>query len=155
MSAYGIDTILKLLPHRYPFLLIDRVLEAAEDGSHLVAIKNATFNEPFFQGHFPGQPIMPGVLHIEAIAQACGLMCLLAKTEDATGGATSYDTILTGVENAKFRRMIVPGDQLRIETTLVHHKGRFGKASGKIIVEDKVATEATLSFMLIPRKAEQ
>ena len=128
MSAYGIDTILKLLPHRYPFLLIDRVLEAAEDGSHLVAIKNATFNEPFFQGHFPGQPIMPGVLHLEAIAQACGLMCLLAKT---------------------------PGDQLRIETTLVHHKGRFGKASGKIIVEDKVATEATLSFMLIPRKAEQ
>lgn len=154
MSAYGIDTILKLLPHRYPFLMVDRVLEAADDGTHLVAIKNATFNEPFFQGHFPGQPIMPGVLHIEAIAQACGLMCLLAKTEDATGGAASYDTILTGVENAKFRRMIVPGDQLRIETTLVHHKGHFGKASGKIVVGDKVATEATLSFMLIPHKAK-
>ena len=152
--SYGIDRIQQLLPHRYPFLLVDRVLEAAEDGTHLVAIKNVTFNEPFFQGHFPGNPIMPGVLHIEAIAQACGLMCLLAKTEDATGGATSYDTILTGVENAKFRRMIVPGDQLRIETTLVHHKGHFGKASGKIVVGDKVATEATLSFMLIPHKAK-
>ena len=154
MSACGIDEILKLLPHRYPFLMIDRVLESADDGSHLVAIKNATFDEPFFQGHFPGKPIMPGVLHVEAIAQACGLMCLLAKTEDATGGATSYDTILTGIENVRFRRMIVPGDQLRIETTLVHHKGRFGKAAGKILVDGKVATEATLTFMLIPRKAE-
>ena len=154
MLSYGIDKILQLLPHRYQFLLIDRVLEAAEDGSHLVAIKNATFDEPFFQGHFPGKPIMPGVLHVEAIAQACGLMCLSAKTEDATGGAASYDTILTGVENARFRRMIVPGDQLRIETTLIHHKGRFGKASGRILVDDKVATEATLTFMLIPRKAD-
>ena len=154
MTSFGIDKILELLPHRYPFLLVDRVLEAADDGSRLVAIKNMTFNEPFFQGHFPGQPIMPGVLQIEAIAQACALMCLSAKTEDATGGAASYDTILTGVENARFRRMIVPGDQMRIETTLVHHKGRFGKATGRIVVEDKVATEATLSFMLIPHKAE-
>ena len=152
MLSFGIDKILQLLPHRYPFLLIDRVLEAAEDGSHRVAIKNATVNEPFFQGHFPGKPIMPGVLHIEAIAQACALMCLSAKTEDPTGGAAVYDTILTGVENARFRRMIVPGDQLRIETTLVHHKGRFGKAGGKILVDGQVATEATLTFMLIPRK---
>ncbi len=155
MISYGIDKILQLLPHRYPFLMIDRVLEAAEDGSRLVAIKNATVNEPFFQGHFPGKPIMPGVLHVEAIAQACGLMCLSAETEDPTGGATAYDTILTGVENARFRRMIVPGDQLRIETTLIHHKGRFGKASGKILVDGKVATEATLTFVLIPRKADQ
>lgn len=154
MTSYGIDQILKLLPHRYPFLLVDRVLEAAEDGSHLVAIKNMTFNEPFFQGHFPDQPIMPGVLQIEAIAQACALMCLSAKTEDATGGAASYDTILTGVENARFRRMIVPGDQLRIETALVNHKGRFGKATGKILVDGKVATEISITFMLIPRKSE-
>ncbi len=153
MTSFGIDKILELLPHRYPFLLIDRVLEAADDGSHLVAVKNATFNEPFFQGHFPGQPIMPGVLQIEAIAQACALMCLSAKTEDATGGATSYDTILTGVENARFRRMIVPGDQLRIETALVNHKGRFGKATGKILVDGKVATEVAINFMLIPHKA--
>lgn len=155
MISYGIDKILQLLPHRYPFLLVDRVLEAETDGSRLVAVKNVTVNEPFFQGHFPGRPIMPGVLHIEAIAQACGLMCLSAETEDATGGATAYDTILTGIENVRFRRMIVPGDQLRIETHLVHHKGRFGKASGKIIVEGKVATEATLTFVLIPRKADQ
>ena len=132
-----------------PFVLSARRTENGWEG-------DMTFDPDasYFQGHFPGQPIMPGVLQIEAIAQACALMCLSAKTEDATGGAASYDTILTGVENARFRRMIVPGDQIRIETTLVHHKGRFGKATGRIVVEDKVATEATLSFMLIPHKAE-
>ena len=153
-AAYGIDRILKLLPHRYPFLLVDRVLEAAEDGKHLVAIKNVTMNEPFFQGHFPGKPILPGVLHVEAIAQACGLMCLSATTEDATGGANAYDTILASVENAKFRRMIVPGDQMRIETTLLQHSRNMGKAHGVITVDGKVATEATLSFLLVPRKSE-
>ena len=151
-ASYGIDRILQLLPHRYPFLLVDRVLEAAEDGHHLVAVKNVTFNEPFFQGHFPGNPIMPGVLHIEAIAQACGLMCLSATTEDATDGATSYDTILTGVEHAKFRRKIVPGDQLRIETTLVQRVRHMGKAKGVISVDGKVATECVLSFLLVPHK---
>ena len=153
-AAYGIDRILKLLPHRYPFLLVDRVLEAAEDGKHLVAIKNVTMNEPFFQGHFPGKPIMSSVLHVEAIAQACGLMCLSATTEDATGGANAYDTILASVENAKFRRMIVPGDQMRIETTLLQHSRNMGKAHGVITVDGKVATEATLSFLLVPRKSE-
>ena len=92
-TAFGIDRIQQLLPHRYPFLLVDRVLEAAEDGTHLVAIKNVTVNEPFFQGHFPGNPIMPGVLHIEAIAQACGLMCLSATPTAATGGVTACETI--------------------------------------------------------------
>ena len=119
MPSYGIDRILKLLPHRYPFLLIDKVEDYAEDGSHLVAIKNVTMNEPFFQGHFPGKPIMPGVLHVEAIAQACGLMCLSATTKDATGGATAYDTILTGIEGARFRRMIIPGDTIKGEPVYV------------------------------------
>ena len=153
-ASYGIDRIQQLLPHRYPFLLVDRVLEAAEDGTHLVAIKNVTANEPFFQGHFPGKPIMPGVLHVEAIAQACGLMCLSATTEDATGGVKNYDTILASVENAKFRRMIVPGDQMRIETTLLQRSRNMGKGKGVVTVDGKVATEATLTFMLIPRKAE-
>ncbi len=151
--SYGIDRIQKLLPHRYPFLLVDRVLEAAEDGSHLVAIKNVTANEPFFQGHFPGNPIMPGVLHVEAIAQACGLMCLSATTEDITRGAEAYDTILASVENAKFRRKIVPGDQMRIETTLLQHSRNMGKARGVITVDGQVATEATLAFLLVPRKS--
>ena len=154
MVSYGIDHILELLPHRYPFLLIDRVLEAADDGSRLVAIKNVTFNEPYFQGHFPNNPIMPGVLHIEAIAQACALMCLSATTEDVTGGANVYDTILTGVDAAKFRRIIRPGDQIRLETALVHRKGRFGKAHGTMSVDGKVATECDLSFMLIPHTAD-
>ena len=153
-ASYGIDRILQLLPHRYPFLLIDRVLEAAEDGHHLVAIKNVSMNEPFFQGHFPDNPIMPGVLHIEAVAQACALMCLSATTEDATDGASSYDTILTGVEYAKFRRKIVPGDQLRIETSLTQRVRHMGKAKGVISVDGKVATECALSFLLIPHKDE-
>ena len=151
--SYGIDRIQKLLPHRYPFLLVDRVLEAAENGTHLVAIKNVTANEPFFQGHFPGNPIMPGVLHVEAIAQACGLMCLSATTEDVTRGAEAYDTILASVENAKFRRKIVPGDQMRIETTLLQHSRNMGKARGVITVDGQVATEATLAFLLVPRKS--
>mgnify|MGYP002627505559 CR=1 FL=1 len=150
--AYGIERILQLLPHRYPFLLVDKVLEASEDGKHLVAVKNVTIDEPFFQGHFPGNPIMPGVLHVEAIAQACGLMCLSATTEDATGGARSYDTILTGIEGAKFRRKIGPGDQMRIETHLVQRLRNMGRARGVITVDGKVATEATLSFLLVPRK---
>lgn len=158
MPSYGIDRILKLLPHRYPFLLIDKVEDYAEDGSHLVAIKNVTMNEPFFQGHFPGKPIMPGVLHVEAIAQACGLMCLSATTKDATGGATTYDTILTGIEGARFRRMIIPGDTMRIETTLIMHRTfagqSMGKAKGVVTIDGKLATEATLSFALIPRKEE-
>ena len=153
-TSYGIERIQQLLPHRYPFLLVDRVLEAAEDGRHLVAIKNVTANEPFFQGHFPGKPIMPGVLHVEAIAQACGLMCLSATTEDATGGVKNYDTILASVENAKFRRMIVPGDQMRIETTLLQRSRNMGKGKGVVTVDGKVATEATLSFLLVPRKTE-
>ena len=152
-ASYGIDRIQQLLPHRYPFLLVDRVLEAAEDGTHLVAIKNVTANEPFFQGHFPGNPILPGVLHVEAIAQACGPMCLSATTKDVTRGAEAYDTILASVENAKFRRKIVPGDQMRIETTLLQHSRNMGKARGVITVDGQVATEATLAFLLVPRKS--
>lgn len=155
--SYGIDRILELLPHRYPFLLVDKVVEAEEDGSRLVAIKNVTFNEPFFQGHFPGNPIMPGVLHIEAMAQAAGLMFLTAlgsraaADAPATSGEEAYDTILMSVEGARFRRIIRPGDQIRIETTLVSHRARVGKAKGTMMVDGKLATECTMMFMLVPR----
>ena len=154
MSAapFGIDRILQLLPHRFPFLLVDKVLEASDDGKHLVAQKCVTMNEPFFQGHFPGNPVMPGVLLVETMAQACGLMCLSATTEDATGGAKVYDTILMGVENAKFRRMVVPGDVLRVETWLTHRVRNMGKARGVVSVDGKTAAECVLSFALTPRK---
>lgn len=152
-TSYGIDRILQLLPHRFPFLLVDKVLEAEDDGKHLVAQKCVTMNEPFFQGHFPGNPVMPGVLLVETMAQACGLMCLSAQTDplikDAAG---TYDTILMGVEQAKFRRMVVPGDVLHIETWLTHRVRNMGKARGVISVDGKPAAECILSFLLTPRK---
>ena len=101
--------IQKLLPHRYPFLLVDRVLEC-EVGSHIRCIKNVTFNEPFFQGHFPGQPVMPGVLVIEALAQAGGLLTQLSQITESAGKVF----YLVKVDNAKFSRMVVPGDQLEL-----------------------------------------
>ena len=125
--SYGIDRIQQLLPHRFPFLLVDRVLEAAEDGTHLVAIKNVTFNEPFFQGHFPGNPIMPGVLHIEAIAQACGLMCLSATTTDATAGVKSYDTILANVAAAPAGNVCLYMAINRINRDCVRHVCRLAR----------------------------
>ena len=149
--SFGIDRIMQLLPHRYPFLLVDKVVEAEEDGSRLVAIKNCTFDEPFFQGHFPGNPIMPGVLHVEAMAQAAGLMFLTAISREEAAQVKAYDTILMSVEAAKFRRIIRPGDQLRIETKLLSRKSRIGKAGGRILVDGAVATECTMMFMLVPR----
>lgn len=146
MKSFGIDRIMELLPHRYPFLLVDKVLET-EGGTHLVAIKNATFNEPFFQGHFPGYPVMPGVLQIEMIAQAAGLMVLSNKAE----GTADSDTILMSVESAKFRRLVQPGDQLRIETKLVSSRRTMAKVSGVVTVDGEVATEATMMFVLVPK----
>lgn len=147
MKSFGIERILELLPHRFPFLLVDKVLET-EGGTHLVAIKNATFNEPFFQGHFPNFPVMPGVLQIEAIAQAAGLMVLSEMDE-----MPDFDTILMSVENAKFRKLVVPGDQLRIETTLISRRRVMAKINGVITVNGEVATEATMMFMLVPKAA--
>lgn len=147
MKSFGIERILELLPHRFPFLLVDKVLET-EGGTHLVAIKNATFNEPFFQGHFPNFPVMPGVLQIEAIAQAAGLMVLSEMDE-----MPDFDTILMSVENAKFRKLVVPGDQLRIETKLISRRRVMAKINGVITVNGEVATEATMMFMLVPKAA--
>ncbi|MGI5867851.1 MAG: 3-hydroxyacyl-ACP dehydratase FabZ [Kiritimatiellia bacterium] len=147
MKSFGIDKILELLPHRHPFLLVDRVLET-EGGTHLVAIKNATMNELFFQGHFPGYPVMPGVLQIEAIAQAAGLM-ILSNMETVP----DFDTILLSVDSAKFRRIVQPGDQLRIETKLVSNRRMIAKIQGTITVDGEIAAEATMMFMLQPKSA--
>ena len=150
MKSFGIDQILKLLPHRFPFLLVDRVLET-EGGKHLVAIKNVTMNEPFFQGHFPGYPVMPGVLQIEMIAQAAGLMVLSEMAE----GMADFDTILMSVENAKFRKLVQPGDQLRVETKLVSQRRTMAKVAGVVTIDGEVATEATMMFMLVPKTGRQ
>jgi len=140
-----IGDILKILPHRYPFLLIDRVIEL-ERKKRIVALKNVTFNEPFFQGHFPDQPIMPGVLIVEAIAQAGGALLLteVPKRDELL-------MVFTGIERARFRRPVVPGDQLRIEVEVLAWRMTAARLEGKAYVGDKVAAEAVVTCRLVPR----
>ena len=130
--------IQSLIPHRYPFLLIDRVLEI-EPLKRIVAIKNVTMNEPFFQGHFPGAPVMPGVLIIEAMAQA-GAILLFREVPDRESKLMYF----AGIENARFRKPVVPGDQLRFEVNVLKYKMGFCKLEGKAFVDDKLVCEATV-----------
>lgn len=136
-----IEGITKLLPHRYPFLMIDRVLDYVP-AQRLTAIKNVTFNEPFFNGHFPGKPVMPGVLMIEAIAQAGGL--LYFQTHIDYGAPDQGLLFLAGIDNARFKRIVQPGDQLRIEVQPVKIKGAVWKLQGEIFVEDKLVCSAMI-----------
>jgi len=131
-----------LLPHRYPFLLVDRIIEV-EGATRIVGIKNVTANEQFFQGHFPGQPIMPGVLLLEVMAQVGGV--LARKSAMGKGHPTVF---LTGIEKAKFRRPVVPGDQLRVEVAVTRRKGPFWKMAGKILVESSLVCEAEMTAMV-------
>jgi 3-hydroxyacyl-[acyl-carrier-protein] dehydratase len=146
-TGYDIHEILKILPHRYPFLLIDRVLELKRK-ERIVAIKNVTINEPFFNGHFPGLPIMPGVLIVEAIAQAGGAL-LLTEVEDRSDKVM----VFTGIERARFRRPVGPGDQLRLEVELRGWREVPGMTAAKMhgvaLVGDKKVAEATVSCQLI------
>jgi 3-hydroxyacyl-[acyl-carrier-protein] dehydratase len=135
--------IMRILPHRYPFLLIDRVLEL-EQGKRVVAIKAVTANEPQFTGHFPGRPIMPGVLMVEAMAQA-GAVAVLSLAENRGKLA-----LFAGIDECRFRRTVVPGDTLRIEVTVEKLARLFGRARTVASVDGEVAVEATLSFV-IPR----
>jgi len=146
--TFTIQEIMDFLPHRYPFLLIDRIVEF-ERAKRVVAIKNVTMNEQFFLGHFPGAPIMPGVLVIEAMAQA-GAVLMLSEMEDRH----SKLAVFTGIEGAKFRRSITPGDQIRIEVDVVSFRTRAGKMAGKAYIDGKLACEATLTCMIVPRAAE-
>jgi 3-hydroxyacyl-[acyl-carrier-protein] dehydratase len=135
-----IAEILKILPHRYPFLLIDRVIEVEGD-RRLVAIKNVSINEPFFEGHFPGSPVMPGVLTIEAMAQAGAILGLLhSKPEDVKNALVYF----MGIDEARFRRPIVPGDQLKIVITVLRRKAIVWKMRGEVWVGEELAAEATL-----------
>ena len=140
-----IQEILGLLPHRYPFLLIDRIIEF-ERTKRLVAIKNVTINEPFFQGHFPDHPIMPGVLVVEAMAQAGGII-MMYELEDRL----SKLVVFTGIERAKFRRPVTPGDQLRIEVEVLAFRSRAGRIQGRALVDGRLACEATLTCQVVPR----
>lgn len=142
-----IGDICKILPHRYPFLLIDRVLEL-ERMKRIVALKNVTINEPFFQGHFPDKPIMPGVLVVEAIAQAGGLLLL---TE--VPNRDELLMVFTGIEKARFRRPIVPGDQVRLEVEVRAWRITAARLEGKAYVNGRVAAEATVTCRLVPRQA--
>jgi beta-hydroxyacyl-ACP dehydratase FabZ len=141
----NIQEIMDCLPHRYPFLLIDRILEY-EERTRIVALKNVTINEPFFQGHFPGVPIMPGVLIVEAMAQAGGV--LVFRTLE-----NRHDKLVffIGIENAKFRKPVRPGDQLRIEMVVDRIKARVGKLHGKAWVDGSVVAEADVMFSLVDR----
>jgi 3-hydroxyacyl-[acyl-carrier-protein] dehydratase len=143
-----IGEIMSILPHRYPFLLIDRVIEI-ERKKRIVAIKNVTMNEPFFQGHFPGYPIMPGALVVEAIAQTGGVL-LMPEVPDRDKKLM----VFTGIERAKFRKPVVPGDQLRIEVNVLAWKPRVAKMEGRATVDGKLACEATVMCALVPRVPE-
>jgi 3-hydroxyacyl-[acyl-carrier-protein] dehydratase len=139
----GIDEIMAILPHRYPFLLVDRVLEL-ERGKRAVCIKNVTFNEPHFTGHFPDFPIMPGVLITEALAQAGACLVIGSVGADADGKLP----LLTGIDKAKFRRPVRPGDQLRMEIELGRMRQGFGKTFCRATVDGELAAEMTISFAL-------
>ena len=134
-----INEIMKILPHRYPFLLVDRIVEL-ETGKRIVGIKNVSVNEPFFPGHFPGHPVMPGVLIIEAMAQVAAILAYVSSDDSVRSKVTYF----VGIDNARFRKPVVPGDQLRLELEAVNCKRGIWNFTGKVQVADKVVAEADL-----------
>lgn len=140
-----INEILRALPHRYPFLLVDRIVEI-EPGKRIVGIKNVTINEQFFVGHFPGAPVMPAVLIIESMAQVSGVLIYKDLPE-----REKKLIFFTGIESARFRRPVVPGDQLRIEMELLRRRNNFGKMNGKALVDGKLVAEAVVQFAIVDR----
>ena len=145
LEVFEVQEIMGYLPHRYPFLLVDRIVEY-EEMKRIVGLKNVTINEPFFQGHFPGVPIMPGVLIIEAMAQVGGV--LVFKT---IPDRESKLVFFMGIENARFRRPVRPGDQLRLEMSVVKVKARVGKLQGRAFVDGALVAEAEIMFSLVDR----
>ncbi|MFD2616189.1 3-hydroxyacyl-ACP dehydratase FabZ [Terrilactibacillus laevilacticus] len=142
----SIDEIKKLLPHRYPFLLVDRVLEV-EEGKRAVGIKNVSVNEPFFNGHFPDYPVMPGVLICEALAQVCGV-AMLSKE----GAKDDRIALYAGIDKCRFKRQVRPGDQLKLEVEITRFKGSIAKATGTATVDGELACQAEMMFALVDNK---
>ncbi len=141
----NLEQIKKILPHRYPFLLVDRVLEVRE-GEYCKALKNISGNEEVFQGHFPQQAVLPGVMIIEALAQTAGIVIDSGKAETDTGSIVFF----AGINNAKFRVPVVPGDQLILETTLKNQRRNFWVFEGRASVDGKLAAQAEIKLMLQP-----
>lgn len=141
MAVLGINEIMEIIPHRQPFLLLDRV-EELEPGVRAVAYKNVTYNEPFFAGHFPQEPVMPGVLMVEALAQA-GAVAILSLEENK--GKTAY---FGGINQARFRKKVVPGDVLKLECEIIKRKGPLGVGNAKAFVNGEMVVNAELTFMI-------
>lgn len=148
MSELDISKIMEFLPHRYPFLMVDRVLET-DQSEYLSAIKNVSINEPFFQGHFPGQPIMPGVLILEALAQATGLLAFSSMGEDYK----SKLYMLVGIDKSRFRDQVLPGDQLRLDVRLLRNMRGIGKYECRAMVGDRLVAEAEMMCSAQDRSA--
>lgn len=142
-----IEKIQKIMPHRYPMLLVDRIIQEGED--RVVGIKNVTCNEPFFQGHFPGHPVMPGVLIVEAMAQVAGVF-ILSKL-----GKEGFIPFFLGIDNARFRKPVVPGDQLVTEITILKKKPKICKVKAESKVNGEVVAEADLLFSVTDMKSEE
>ena len=134
-----VKEIMQIMPHRYPFLLVDRI-ESLKEGEEIVGIKNVTINEPFFAGHFPGNPIMPGVLIIEAMAQVGGVLAFHSSPKEWAGSLVYF----MGIDKVRFRKPVVPGDQLRLKLTTIRQKQRVFKMRGEAYVEDTLVAEAEL-----------
>ena len=141
--------IMKIMPHRYPFLLVDRI-ESLKEGEEIVGIKNVTINEPFFAGHFPGNPIMPGVLIIEAMAQVGGVLAFHSSPKEWAGSLVYF----MGIDKVRFRKPVVPGDQLRLKLTTIRQKQRLFKMRGEAYVEDTLVAEAELMAAIEREKNE-
>jgi 3-hydroxyacyl-[acyl-carrier-protein] dehydratase len=150
-TLYDAEAIQRLIPHRPPFLLVDRVV-ALEPGKRIVAWKSVTINEPFFQGHFPGHPVMPGVLILEALAQAAAVLSVLTLTDEERRDKVTY---LMSMDAAKFRRRVVPGDRLELAVEIVRRKGAIWKEAGTASVDGQVVAECELMAMIADRDAAE